>query len=68
MAVPLHPFLTGQAHRIRYLHDALSYIAEHEGSWLATGSAIMDQYQSTVRQQMTGDRPAALIRPIRALS
>jgi peptidoglycan/xylan/chitin deacetylase (PgdA/CDA1 family) len=54
MAVPLHPFLTGQAHRIRYLHDALSYIAGHEGSWLATGSEIMDYCQSTVRQQMTG--------------
>ena len=48
MAVPLHPFLTGQAHRIRYLHDALSHIAGHQGSWLATGSEIMDHYQSTV--------------------
>lgn len=49
MAVPLHPFLTGQAHRIRYLHDALHHIAVNEGSWLATGSEIVDYYRSEVK-------------------
>jgi peptidoglycan/xylan/chitin deacetylase (PgdA/CDA1 family) len=49
MAVPLHPFLTGQAHRIRHLHDALSHIAADDGSWLATGSEIMDYYQNAMR-------------------
>jgi hypothetical protein len=49
MAVPLHPFLAGQAHRIRYLREALEYIAGHEGSWLALGSEIMDYYQEAVK-------------------
>jgi allantoinase len=49
MAVPLHPFLTGQAHRVRYLRDALACIAGHEGSWLALGSEILDYYRSTVK-------------------
>ena len=54
MAVPLHPFLTGQAHRIRYLHDALSHIAGHQGSWLATGSEIVDYYRSDVKPRIDG--------------
>ena len=49
MAVPLHPFLAGQAHRVRYLRDALEYITRHEGSWLALGSEIMDYYQEEVK-------------------
>jgi peptidoglycan/xylan/chitin deacetylase (PgdA/CDA1 family) len=46
MAVPLHPFLAGQAHRVGYLHEALAHIAGHRGSWLASGSEILDHYQS----------------------
>ncbi|MGH3164789.1 MAG: polysaccharide deacetylase family protein [Trebonia sp.] len=49
MAVPLHPFLAGQAHRVRYLRDALEHIALHEGSWIALGSEIVDCYQEEVR-------------------
>jgi allantoinase len=48
MAVPLHPLLAGQAHRVRYLHEALAHIAGHDGSWLATGSEIMDYYLAAV--------------------
>lgn len=46
MAVPLHPFLAGQAHRIGYLHEALAHIAGHRGTWLASGSEILDHYRS----------------------
>jgi allantoinase len=48
MAIPLHPFLMGQAHRVRYLRDALAHIAHHEGSWLALGAEIADYYQREV--------------------
>jgi allantoinase len=46
MAIPLHPFLAGQAHRIRYLHDALDHIASSNASWMATGTDIMEQYRA----------------------
>ncbi|HSZ43452.1 MAG TPA: polysaccharide deacetylase family protein [Trebonia sp.] len=44
MAIPLHPFLAGQAHRVRYLREALEHIALHKGSWLARGGEIADYY------------------------
>lgn len=44
MAIPVHPFLVGQAHRIGYLADALSYIAGQRDTWLATGSEIMEVF------------------------
>src|SRR5579863_1100614 len=42
MAIALHPFLIGAAHRIRTLDRALSYIAAHGNVWFATGSEIID--------------------------
>lgn len=45
MAIPVHPFLVGQAHRIGYLSDALQYIAGQRDTWLATGSEIMEAYK-----------------------
>lgn len=49
MAVPLHPFLAGQAHRIRYVAEALAHIAGHQATWLATGAELMDYYRSKVK-------------------
>lgn len=46
MAIALHPFLTGHAHRIGALDAALDHIAGHDGVWLATGSEIVDWYKS----------------------
>ena len=51
-APPLHPFLTGQAHHIRYLHDALSYIAEHEELLPEHGKAADDGV--TARRRLPG--------------
>lgn len=45
MAIAVHPFLTGQPHRIGALDAALEYICSHEGVWLATGREIVDHYQ-----------------------
>jgi len=45
MAIAVHPFLTGQPHRIGALDSALEYICSHEHVWLATGREIVDHYQ-----------------------
>jgi peptidoglycan/xylan/chitin deacetylase (PgdA/CDA1 family) len=44
MAIAVHPFVTGQAHRIQALDNALKYICGHEGVWKATGWEIVQHY------------------------
>jgi peptidoglycan/xylan/chitin deacetylase (PgdA/CDA1 family) len=46
MGVPLHPMISGQPLRIKYLARAIAYMKEHQGVWFATGSEIIDAYQS----------------------
>lgn len=46
MAIALHPMITGQPHRAKYLDQALGYIASHAGVWWATGSEILDAYRA----------------------
>jgi allantoinase len=45
MGIPLHPMITGQPLRIKYLQRALAHIKKHERVWFATGSEIIDAYQ-----------------------
>jgi peptidoglycan/xylan/chitin deacetylase (PgdA/CDA1 family) len=45
MNIAVHPFIMGQPHRIEALEQALSYIAQHEGVWWATGSQIVQHYR-----------------------
>jgi allantoinase len=48
MAIAVHPFVTGQPHRIGALDAALEYICSHAGVWRATGSEIVEHFlQST---------------------
>lgn len=44
MAIAVHPFVTGQPHRIGALDRALEYICSHPGVWLATGREIVEHY------------------------
>lgn len=44
MALCLHPFVTNQPFRHKYLASALQYIAQHEGVWLTTSDEIADYY------------------------
>jgi len=44
MCVPLHPFLTGQPHRLSAFAGALGHIAGHDRVWFATGAEIADWY------------------------
>ena len=36
----------GQPLRIKYLQRAIAHMKEHQGVWFATGSEIIDAYQS----------------------
>ena len=44
MAIAIHPFVTGQPHRIGGLDSALDYICSHEGVWRATGWEIVQHF------------------------
>lgn len=44
MGVGLHPFLTGQPFRAKYLARALEHITRHSGVWLTTSDEIADWY------------------------
>ena len=46
MAIAVHPFVTGQPHRIGALDAALEYICSHPGVWRATGWEIVQHYLS----------------------
>ena len=46
IALNLRPWLSGQPFRVRYLNEALGYILGHEGVWRATGSEIIDWYET----------------------
>jgi peptidoglycan/xylan/chitin deacetylase (PgdA/CDA1 family) len=45
MGIPLHPMISGQPLRIKYLQRVIAEIKSHERVWFATGSEIIDAYQ-----------------------
>lgn len=44
MGIPLHPYLVGQAHRLRHFEEALEYVVNHRGVWVSTGREIAQHY------------------------
>jgi peptidoglycan/xylan/chitin deacetylase (PgdA/CDA1 family) len=46
MALTIHPWMSGQPHRIKFLEQALAYIMDQPGIWTATGSEIMDAWKA----------------------
>ena len=46
MTLTLHPWCSGQPHRIKALEDVLAHIAGHEGVWSATGAEILSVFQA----------------------
>ena len=44
MGIPLHPMISGQPLRIKYLERALTDMKKHEKVWFATGGEIIDAY------------------------
>jgi allantoinase len=48
MALALHPFVSGQPFRAKYLDQALEYVAGHPGVWLTTSDEIAEHYARTI--------------------
>lgn len=48
IGIPLHPFLTGQPLRIKYLREAIKRMQGYDGVWFATGSEIAQAYERAV--------------------
>lgn len=44
MCIALHPYITGKAHRIKYLDEAFRYIKTHDKVWYTTGDDIAEYY------------------------
>ena len=44
MCIPLHPYLIGQAYRLKAFEDALAYITGHDKVWRATGREIASHF------------------------
>jgi allantoinase len=50
MALALHPFVTGQAFRHKYLDQALAYLAAQPGIWLTTSDEIAEHYRQATER------------------
>ena len=46
MVFNLHPWVIGQAWRIRHLDEVLKHISSHASVWKATGAKIVDWYKT----------------------
>jgi peptidoglycan/xylan/chitin deacetylase (PgdA/CDA1 family) len=46
MAITIHPWMSGQPHRIAALEQALAKIMEYEGMWSATGAEILAAFKA----------------------
>jgi allantoinase len=44
MGIPLHPMISGQPLRIKYLERLLTEMKKHDKVWFATGGEIVDAY------------------------
>jgi allantoinase len=47
MAMVVHPFIMGVAHRVRHLRETLAYISSHQHGVLMTAGEIYDWYAAT---------------------
>ncbi|MFN0301974.1 MAG: polysaccharide deacetylase family protein [Burkholderiales bacterium] len=45
MAIALHPFLIGHAHRAKYFAQALAHVTSRIEVWVTTGGEIIDYYK-----------------------
>jgi hypothetical protein len=48
MGIAVHPYVSGAAHRIKYIEMLLEYIKQHEGILFMTGEEILDWYDDVV--------------------
>jgi hypothetical protein len=45
MALTIHPWMSGQPHRIKFLKAALTHIMGHDGVWSTTGAEILAAFK-----------------------
>ena len=48
MCVSVHPYVTGAAHRIKYLEKIVRYVKEHDDVLIMRGEEILDWYNEAV--------------------
>ena len=46
MTLTIHPWMSGQPHRIKALETALAHIMRHDGVWSATGADILAAFKA----------------------
>jgi len=51
MGIAVHPYISGAAHRIKYIDKIFQYIKEHEGVLFMTGEEILDWYNDVVAKE-----------------
>jgi peptidoglycan/xylan/chitin deacetylase (PgdA/CDA1 family) len=51
MALAIHPYISGQPHRIKYLADIYNYVAAFDGVLHWNGVQILDWYRAAVNPQ-----------------
>ena len=51
MALAIHPYISGQPHRIKYLEQIYDYVARHDGVLHWNGEQILDWYQTSATQK-----------------
>ena len=49
MAIAIHPYISGQPHRIKYLEQVYDYIGRHEGVLHWNGVELLEWYQAARR-------------------
>jgi len=56
MALAIHPYISGQPHRIKYLEAIYDYVDRFEGVLHWNGAEILDWYLSTYDPAVIGGR------------
>ena len=54
MAVAIHPYISGQPHRIKYLEAIYDYVARFDGALHWNGAEILDWYRGRVNSFTIG--------------
>ncbi len=51
-ALAIHPYISGQPHRIKYLEQIYDYVNKHEGVLHWNGEQILDWYLPQAKEQL----------------
>ena len=52
MALAIHPYISGQPHRIKYLEAIYDYVSRFDGVLHWNGAQILDWYRGIAAQQL----------------